>query len=160
MAQRKTNKIPYPYRPLATVYDCLEALGWIHIIPGKEGTGFTRVYAGGDLAEIFSMVGLRWVKQTPNSQDKLIVLRDRDMSRPLPCRPFRKQKYPKITLETPETPETRRMAENLYRYNEFITQHCIAFDLPDSALITIAKAMADDKSTHKLKHIDFSMVQL
>jgi hypothetical protein len=80
MAQRKTNKIPYPYRPLATVYDCLEALGWIHIIPGKEGTGFTRVYAGGDLAEIFSMVGLRWVKQTPNSQDKLIVLRDRDMS--------------------------------------------------------------------------------
>tara|TARA_B110000027_G_scaffold88306_1_gene93544 strand:- start:1492 stop:3069 length:1578 start_codon:yes stop_codon:yes gene_type:complete len=159
-AQRKTNKMPYPYRPLATVYDCLEALGWIHIIPGKEGTGFTRVYAGGKLAEIFNMIGLRWVKQTPNSQDKLIVLRDKDMSRPLPCRPFRKQKYPKITLDTPETPETLRMAENLYRYNEFITQHCIAFDLPDSALVTIAKAMAGNEDKYKLKHIDFSMVQL
>ena len=82
------------------------------------------------------------------------------MSRPLPCRPFRKQKYPKITLDTPETPETRRMAENLYRYNEFITQHCIAFDLPDSALVTIAKAMAGNEDKYKLKHIDFSMVQL
>jgi len=87
--------MPYPYRLLATVYDCLEAIGWIHIIPGKEGTGFTRIYAGGELAEIFNMIGLRWFKQTPNSQDKLIVLRDRDMSRPLPSRPFHKQKYPR-----------------------------------------------------------------
>ena len=159
-AQRKINKMPYPYRLLATVYDCLEAIGWIHIIPGKEGTDFTRIYAGGELAEIFNLIGLRWFKQTPNSQDKLIVLRDRDMSRPLPSRPFHKQKYPKITLDTPETPETRRMAENLYRYNEFITQHCIAFDLPDSALVTIAKAMAGNEDKYKLKHIDFSMVQL
>jgi len=73
-AQRKTSGMPYPYRLLTAVYDCLEALGWIHIIPGKEGTGFTRIYAGGELAEIFNMIGLCWVKQTPNSQDKLIVL--------------------------------------------------------------------------------------
>jgi hypothetical protein len=156
-----TNKMPYPYRPFATVYDCLLELGWIHIIPGKEGNGFTRIYAVGGLAAHFRMVGLRWMKQIPNSQDKLIVLRDRDRSKPLMnTRPFKKKKYPKITLETPDTPKTRKMAENLYRYNEFITQHCIAFDLPDSALVTIAKTMAGniDKYTHR--HLDFSRVQL
>ena len=33
----KPIRCPTPTVLLATVYDCLEALGWIHIIPGKEG---------------------------------------------------------------------------------------------------------------------------
>lgn len=159
--KRQTNKMPYPYRAFAAVYDCLSELAWIHIIPGKEGNGFTRIYAIGGLAAHFRMVGLRWLKQIPNSQDTLIVLRDRDRSAPLlKPRPFKKKKYPKITLETPDTPQTRKMAENLYKYNEFITQHCIAFDLPDSALVTIAKAMAGSNGKYTHQHLDFSRVQL
>ena len=157
---RMTNKMPYPYRPFATVYDCLSELGWVHIIPGKEGNGYTRIYAIGGLSAYFRMVGLRWVKQIPNNKDKLIVLRDRDLDRPTTHRSLKKKKYPKITLETPDTQETRKMAENLYRYNEFITQHCIAFDLPDNALITITKAMAGNKDKYKHKYLDFSRVQL
>jgi len=37
------------------------------------------------------------------------------------------------------------MAKNIYDYNQFLTQHCIALDLPNNALYKVANAMAGNK---------------
>lgn len=153
-------RMPYCYRDFDAVYKALEALGWIKTFKGQEGAGYTRVYADGELAATFTMVGLCWFKQTPNSKDTLIVLKDRVELETPPYRPFFRKKYKKLTLETPDTSQTRQMADNLHSYNEFLTHHCIAFDLPDSALQTIARAMAGEQDEHEPKHLDFSRVQL
>ena len=152
--------VPYSFRHFESVYKALIALAWIKVIRGKQGAAYTRIYASGTLATTFDNIGLQWFKQTPNPQEALVILKDRVPLEILPHKPYSKEKYTKITLETPDTPETLRMAQNLYRYNEFLIKHCVAFDLPDSALHTIAKAMAGNKDKYKLKYLDFSRVQL
>ncbi|MCS5594780.1 MAG: hypothetical protein NZ730_09590 [Porticoccaceae bacterium] len=155
-------RVPYSYRYFDSVYQALKALGWIKVVKGQEGSAYTRIYARGELAATFDRIGLRWFKQTPNKEDALIVLRTRVESKTPTHKPYSRKKYTKITLDTPDTPETHQMAANLYRYNKFLTNHCIAFDLPDSTLYTIAKDMAGNKDNegYNLKYLDFSRVQL
>ena len=158
-SEKKTHdlNLPYSFRHFTSVYKALVALTWIKVIKGKQGVAYTRIYASGTLATTFDNLGLQWFKQTPNPKEALIILRDRIPPSVSPHKPYSKEKYTKVTLETPETPETLQMADNLYRYNEFLIKHCVAFDLPDSALSTIAKAMAGDEDKYRL---DFSQVQL
>ncbi len=57
------------------------------------------------------------------------------------------------------------MAECLYSYNEFVTQHCLALDANDSELYDIAKALAGNKTSEaneedNIANLDFSRVQL
>ena len=161
-SEKKTHvlNVPYSFRHFESVYKALVALTWIKVIKGKQGVAYTRIYASGTLTTTFDNLGLQWFKQTPNPKEALIILRDRIPLSIFPHKPCSKEKYTKITLETPETPETLQMADNLYRYNEFLIKHCVAFDLPDSALSTIAKAMAGDEDKYKHKYLDFSRVQL
>ena len=154
-------KITYSYRYLNKVINSMINLGWVEFYRGREGSGYSRLYASGILEQAFKSIGLCWFKQTPNPKESLIVLRDRVIKDNPPfCRGKSKKKYSKVTLETPSSPETQKMAENLYRYNEFLTKHCIAFDLPDNALHTITKAMAGNKDQYKPKYLDLSRTQL
>ena len=157
----KKPKIPYSYRYLSNVINSMINLGWVEFCRGREGSGYSRLYASGILEQAFKSIGLCWFKQTPNPKESLIVLRDRVNKDNSPfCRGKSNKKYSKVTLETPDTPETQKMSVNLYRYNEFLTKHCIAFDLPDNALHTITKAMAANKDQYKLKYLDLSRTQL
>ena len=53
----------------------------------------------------------------------------------------RRKKYTKITIPTPKTKLIDIQKENLFRINEFLSQHCIALDLGNKDLITIQKEM-------------------
>ena len=156
------EQVPYSYRNVCTVYKALISMDWIKVAKGTQGTAYSRIYAHGELADIFTRVGLRWLRQTPHPPESLICLRDR--VKPSNAeRSFKQRKnYHKVTLETPDTADVHKMASNLFRYNQFLSEHCIAFDLPDHALYEIAKAMADDNADdkYKPKYLDFSRIQL
>lgn len=156
------KEVPYSYRNVCTVYETLVSMDWIKVAKGIQGTAYTRIYAHGELGDIFTRVGLRWLRQTPHPPESLICLRDRVKLDNADPSLKQGKNYHKVTLKTPDTADVHKMAANLFRYNQFLSEHCIAFDLPDHALYAIAKAMADDdaEDKHKPKYLDFSRIQL
>jgi len=151
----QTNKIAYSSTYARNVYKALLGLGWIKIKKGSEYAGYTRIFPEGYLKATFDEKGLSWVKQQPRDKSSLIVLRDKDAE------------GEKFDLETPETPEVHIYRENLFQYNQFLTNHCIALDVNDNQLQEIINTMvskeqsdrwADDDTASK--HIDFSQIQL
>jgi len=162
------NKIPYSSTYARDVRNALLDLGWIAEEKGIEGKGYTRIWAVGQLSLQFDAFGMQWLQQQPRPKDGLIVLRDRDTSRPK----TKKGKYKKITLLTPDTEAVRRYQDWLYNYNNFLTHHCIALDLQDDQLTSLAQEMADkagrdkekpwssDGEDERVGYIDFSQVQL
>ena len=160
------TRIHYSFRYFNDVYKALEQLKWISIDNGEQGVGYTRIHAKNRLKSTFKAIGLIWTKQQPKSLEDLVVVRDRVETTPKKSRhPKAPKKYKKITLTTPDTPEVTAMAECLYSYNEFVTQHCLALDANDSELYDIAKALAGNKTSEaneedNIANLDFSRVQL
>ena len=143
------------------------SLKWIKENLGKETDGYTRIYAVNELKATFEKVGLNWFKQSLRPREDLIVLRDRVETKPKEARyTSAPKKYKKITMVTPDTPEVSQMADNLYRYNDFLTKHCVSLSLPDNDLYEIAKSLADNKEKEdgddeeNFVDLDLSRVQL
>ena len=157
------TKVNYSYRYFDNVYKALIELKWIEVSKGIEYKGYTRAYASGQLAKTFSRIGLVWTKQEPIDESSLIVLRDREQITPAPDTSERQGKYKryrKFDLPTPQTPEVRQMAKNLYYWNDVLTKHCVSFNLPDSKILKIAKDMAGRENTNKISLVDFSRTQV
>jgi len=160
-------KIPYSYRHFLAVYDALISLMWINEHVGKQNKGYTRIYAINKLKATFQAVGLRWFKQQPMAREDLIVLRDRVETNPAKPRHHKApKKYKKITLETPDTPAVAVMADTLYKYNAFLTKHCVSMNLSDANLYEVVKSLADNRKSgeeteeEKFVDLDLSRVQL
>ena len=140
--KRDSDKIPYSYDYFIAVYNVFISLKWIKENLGKETDGYTRIYAINELKATFEKVGLNWFKQSLRPREDLIVLRDRVETKPKEARhTSAPKKYKKITMVTPDTPEVAQMADNLYRYNDFLTKHCVSLSLPDNDLYEIAKSL-------------------
>ena len=160
------TRIHYSFRYFNDVYKAIVQLKWISIDKGEQGVGYTRIHAKNRLKSTFKAIGLIWTKQQPKSLEDLVVVRDRVETTPKKSRyPKAPKKYKKITLTTPDTPEVTAMAESLYSYNEFVTQHCLALNANDSELYDIAKALAGNKTSEaneedNIANLDFSRVQL
>ncbi|MDB4428323.1 hypothetical protein N9161_08865 [Porticoccaceae bacterium] len=166
-SKRDPTKIPYSFRHFMAVYNALITLKWINEDLGKEAKGYTRIYAINKLKATFKAVGLRWLKQQPMAREELIVLRDRVETNPKKALHHKApKKYKKITLETPDTPAVAVMADTLYKYNEFLTTHCVSMNLPDNKLYEVVKSLADnsksDEETEEENFVDLdlSRVQL
>ena len=148
---KNPNKIQYSWIYFNAVYESLKELNWIQEIIGREGKGYTRIYAINELKHTFESVGVRWCKQHATSIDSLIVLRDKD------------DQGKKFDLPTPETEQVRAMSEGLYQYNTFLTQHCVALEVDDEQLYEIAKSVADNKDhsrEQRFNRLDLSKIQL
>ena len=165
--KRDSDKIPYSYDYFIAVYNVFISLKWIKENLGKETDGYTRIYAINELKATFEKVGLNWFKQSLRPREDLIVLRDRVETKPKEARyTSAPKKYKKITMVTPDTPEVSQMADNLYRYNDFLTKHCVSLSLPDNDLYEIAKSLADNKEKEdgddeeNFVDLDLSRVQL
>ena len=156
-------KVNYSYRCLDNIYKALIELKWIEVSIGVEYKGYTRAYASGQLAKTFSRIGLVWTKQQPIDESGLVILRDREKltpSTPNSKSRGKNKEYRKFDIPTPDSPEVRQMAQNLYSYNDVLTKHCVSFNLPDGKILKIAKDMADREDTSKMNLIDFSRNQL
>ena len=165
--KKDSDKIPYSFNYFMSVYKAFISLKWIKENLGKETDGYTRIYAINELKATFEKVGLNWFKQSLRPREDLIVLRDRVETKPKKARHTSSpKKYKKITMVTPDTPEVAQMADNLYRYNDFLTKHCVSLSLPDNDLYEIAKSLADNKEKEdgedeeNFVDLDLSRVQL
>lgn len=158
-----STKVNYSYRYLDNIYRALIELKWIEVSLGNTYKGYTRAHASGQLAETFRRIGLVWTKQQPIDKSGLVVLRDREkLTSPTPNSKSRGKikEYRKFDIPTPDSPEVRQMAQNLYSYNDVLTKHCVSFNLSDSKILKIAKDMADREDISKMSLIDFSRNQL
>ena len=158
-----STKVNYSYRYATNVYEALVELKWIEVSLGNTYKGYTRAHASGQLAETFRRIGLVWTKQQPIDASSLVVFRDRETvssTSPSNHRDGKSKKYRKFDIPTPDTPEVRQMAQNLYYYNDVLTRHCVSFHLPDSNILKIAKDMAGREDNAKMSLIDFSRTQI
>jgi hypothetical protein len=136
------------------VFNALKKRRWITETKGIEAVGYTRITPRGDLAKQLNAIGLRWFKQEPRPLTKLVVLRDYDdLSKP-------KKQRNKINLPVPETAEVNRYRACLAEYNEFITNHCIAFDLDDEQLNRVAAVAMKGKDKADLEELDDTEAEL
>ena len=158
-----STKVNYSYRYATNVYEALVELKWIEVSLGNTYKGYTRAHASGQLAETFRRIGLVWTKQQPIDASSLVVFRDRETvssTSPSNHRDGKSKKYRKFDIPTPDTPEVRQMAQNLYYYNDVLTKHCVSFNLQDSNIVKIAKDMAGREDNAKMSLIDFSRTQI
>jgi len=160
------TRIHYSFRYFSDVFKALEQLKWISVDEGEQGVGYTRIHAKNHLKSTCKTIGLIWTKQQPKSLEYLIVVRDRVETTPKkPRHPKAPKKYKKVTLATPGMPEVSAMANSLYSYNEFLTQHCLALSVNNVELYDIAKALAGNKTSNDdeediIANLDLSRVQL
>ena len=165
--KKELNKIPYSFAYFIAVYNAFISLKWIKETLGKENKGYTRIYAINELKHTFEKVGFKWFKQSLKPKEDLIILRDRVETKPNKSRhPKAPKNYKKIDLVAPDTPEVALMADNLYRYNDFLTRHCVSLSLPDNDLYEIDKSLADNKEKEEdeqeesFADLDLSRIQL
>ena len=153
----------YSYQAVKNVYDTLKERNCVDIVKGIEDKGYTRIKAIGDLALEFDAIGFRWFPQKPNSSDSLIVLRNYESE----------ESKKKITIPTPETDDVSRYKESLLAFNQFLIQHCVAFNLEDDQLEMLAQSMVNkakkeaeeqpwisEEDDQKIAYLDFSRIQL
>jgi hypothetical protein len=154
---------PYSHSVVRRVFEAISQLDWVGSNKGKEGVGYTRIWAANGLAGQFETIGFKWFPQVPNPHENLVVLRDYESE----------GSKNKTTIATPETAEVNSYRHFLYTFNSFLLQHCIALDIDDQQLTLLAQKMTEKASeeaerqpwlsgTEKqsLGHLDFSRVQL
>ncbi len=160
----KQGHVPnYSFRNVTKVMKVLEDRKWIRREQGNKIRGVTRICAFGDLIKIFNMIGLRWFPQIPIPEKDLIVLRNYRN----PEGKTKKEKGSKINVELPESDVLDRYSSSLYQYNQFLTKHCIAFDLDDDQLDQLGQVMEkgslgseNEWSEQKESYLDLSRLQL
>ena len=146
----------YAYRTTRKVYQSMISMGWIDSEKGNEISGYTRIWCVGELEGLFCAIGFKWMPQSILPAESLIILRDRDPNNPAK----------KITCEIPDTDAVRHYRQELFRFNQFITQHCLALDLSDEQLNSLPDNQLQQAGEpiswddQKLAGIDFSRIQL
>lgn len=153
----------FSYQAVKNVFDTLKELNCVDIVKGIEDKGYTRIKAIGDLALEFGSIGFRWFPQKPNSSDSLIVLRNYESE----------GSKKKVIIPTPETDDVSQYRESLFAFNQFLIQHCVALNLQDDQLETLAQDMANkakeeaeeqpwisEADNQKIAYLDFSRIQL
>lgn len=163
-SERHPDKVFYSFAYFNSVYNTMLEFGWIKETLGEEGTGYTRIEPINEFKATLKSIGLKWVKQEPKPAESQIILKDRIEKKKAGQHPKAPKKYKKFRLPTPVCDEAKAMAAKLYKYNDFITHHCIALNVSDEQLYEIGKSLTGntkkDKNEDNYNHLDFSLVQL
>jgi hypothetical protein len=154
---------PFGKRIVKKVFDLLIELNWIDHKIGIEGVGYTRIWAVGELALQFDALGFRWFPQALNPADSLVVLRDYESE----------GSKKKVVIPTPETAEVSLYRDSLCAFNQFLIEQCVALNLDDQQLVSLAQQMAEkaneeakenpwlsEAEKQRVGYLDFSCVQL
>ena len=167
MTAKSYSRDTYGYKNVRKVIDALDALFFINIKKGSEYAGkVTRVWASHKLEKLFEDLGFRWRYYPVDRTKEIIIVRDRVLNKD---KKNRKKKYTKITVPTPKTKLIAIQKENLFRINEFLSQHCIALDLENKDLVTIQQEIKVEERTSKshffweekpIYALNFSLVHL
>lgn len=144
----------YDYRVVKRIYEKLTQLNWINSEKGQEGKGYTRIWATGKLSLHFDTIGFQWFKQLLIPKEDLIILRDYESE----------SSKKKIDVSLPENDsDVDLFRDSLFKYNQFLTKHCVALDLENEQLISLASEMAEkanETTRNSIWLIDFSRIQL
>jgi len=155
------HKVPYSYTYTIKIKDTLLGLGWIALAEESQVGRSSRFAAAGALALKFSQIGLIWMPSQLTPADKLVVLRD---YKPLEAgqTKSKRRKRPKVDLSVPESDDVVSYRQTLYRYNQFIGQHCISLDVDDDNLTELLEDLFNnnDEKDSKDQFIDLSRTQL
>ena len=167
MTAKSYSRDTYGYKNVRKVIDSLDVLSFINIKKGSEYAGkVTRVWASHKLEKLFEDLGFRWRYYPVDRTKEIIIVRDRVLNKD---KKNRKKKYTKITVPTPKTKLIAIQKENLFRINEFLSQHCIALDLENKDLVTIQQEIKVEERTSKshffweekpIYALNFSLVHL
>ncbi|MDB9869028.1 hypothetical protein OAD24_14975 [Pseudomonadales bacterium] len=155
------HKVPYSYTYTIKIKDTLLGLGWIALAEESQVGRSSRFAAAGGLALKFSQIGLIWMPSELTPAAKLVVLRD---YKPLEAgqTKSKRRKRPKVDLSVPESDDVVSYRQTLYRYNQFIGQHCISLDVDDDNLTELLEDLFNnnDEKDSKDQFIDLSRTQL
>ena len=156
-------KVPFSYDYTIKLKDSLLQLGWIVVSQEGEVGSSTRFAAAGPLAMKFQQIGLQWLPSKLIPAEKLVVLRDYKPLATGQTKP--KKRRPKVDVPVPETDEVAGYRQNLYKYNQFVSQHCISLDVDDDNLQQLLKDLfvgqvVDEGSDEDCPFIDLSRTQL
>ena len=167
MTAKSYSRDTYGYKNVRKVIDSLDVLSFINIKKGSEYAGkVTRVWASHKLEKLFKDLGFRWRYYPVDRTKEIIIVRDRVLNKD---KKNRRKKYTKITVPTPKTKLIAIQKENLFRINEFLSQHCIALDLENKDLVTIQQEIKVEERTSKshffweekpIYALNFSLVHL
>lgn len=157
------GKIPFSYEYAIKLKGKLLQLGWIVVSQEGEVGRSTRFTAAGTLAMKFQQIGLQWLPSELIPAEKLVVLRDYKPLAAGQAKP--KKERPKVDVPVPETDEVVKYRQNLYKYNQFVSQHCISLDVDDDNLAQLLKDLfvgqdEDEGSDEDCPFIDLSRTQL
>ena len=157
------HKVPYSYTYTIKIKDTLLGLGWIALAEESQVGRSSRFAAAGGLALKFSQIGLIWMPSDLIPAEKLVVLRDYKPLASGQTKP--KKRRPKVDVPVPETDEVAGYRQNLYKYNLFVSQHCISLDVDDDNLQQLLKDLfvgqvGDEDSDEDCPFIDLSRTQL
>ena len=120
----------YSYRSIKKIYDFLKIKNFIKVKLGSEyARKYTRIFPIKKLKTKFKNLGPRWRHYHYNNNYNPIVLRDNKLIGGI---------KKKINIPTPNTPKINKYKINLNKINRFLLKHCIALDLEDISLSTIA----------------------
>jgi hypothetical protein len=139
----------YSYRSIKKIYDFLKRKNFIKVKLGSEyARQYTRIFPVKKLKTKFKNLGPRWRHYHYNNNYNPIVLRDNKLIGGI---------KKKINIPTPNTPKINKYKINLNKINRFLLKHCIALDLEDISLNTIAHI---HKRQEDKQSINFSNVSL
>lgn len=162
----------FSYRLMKQTVEALVDLGWAIKFDGlvrEDGKHvLTTLKPAGYLLEIFRKHGICWQRLIHRQNEKTIFLREK--------RKFKKTIDGKsktitevITLPTPNTPQVKRMRDNLKSLNEHISNQAICLHLKNESLNALSKEIASKnnptvsffgKPKKKGRHINFYDVLL
>ena len=135
------SRIAYSARYVRKIVKILEDLELVTVEIGIESRGFSRLRPTGKFLKTLEPEIFLWHKQLPLDTKKIILMFDGK---------GKKRKQIEITGDVSE------IQQQLYSYNKFIINHCIALDVDDTQLKVICVHNADVETNS----IDFSRVQL
>ena len=138
----KPGKVHFSYTYAKEAYKRLEALGWLEVAEPPRDGKHTRVRASGELAAVFTELGLVWSPQELKSRDQLVQLRDVERSADgAAVRRGKPPKTRKYDCEVPEGTEIEGMRDRLESINRFLSQHCFHLDLSDQNVGELRRKM-------------------
>ena len=120
----------YSYRSIKKIYDFLKRKNFIKVKLGSEyARQYTRIFPVKKLKTKFKNLGPKWRHYHYNNNYNSIILRNNKLIGGI---------KKKINIPTPNTSKINKYKINLNKINRFLLKHCIALDLEDSSLNTIA----------------------
>ena len=136
------------YRIIKKVVDTLTSEKLITIKYGNEYSGkVSRIKPSSKLAKIFDEIGFRWRYYKPVKDDNIII-RSEDK---------------KTNIPLPNNKQIKEQQDKLQKYNELLSNHCIALDLDDAQIKEIEveiKQQQKRKSIEPIYSLNFSRVHL